>query len=75
MAEQREQPDERNQDDQFYEAMPGAMSQTPARHDGDYIEDQDFEEYERSGILPWVLVAVVVILLGLLLMAGLSMPR
>jgi len=69
MAEQRDK------DDKFYEAMPGTMDQAQTRSDRDYIEDSDTDEYERSGILPWVLVAVVVILLGLLLMAGLSMPR
>jgi len=66
--------EERKKEDEFYEAMPGTMDQ-PRGRERDYVEDSDFEDYESSGVLPWVLVAVVVVLLGLLLLAGLSVPR
>lgn len=51
------------QDEEFYEAMPGTID------DDDWARD----DYERNSILPWVLVAVVIVLLGLLLLGGLSL--
>lgn len=75
MAEQRKP--ERESEEEFYEAMPGTMDQPQSRREDDYIDDDDWarEDYERNSILPWVLVAVVIVLLGLLLLGGLSLNR
>jgi hypothetical protein len=65
-------------DEEFYEAMPGTMDNPATHRDIDYIDDDEDwarEDYERNSILPWVLVAVVIVLLGLLLLGGLSLNR
>jgi hypothetical protein len=69
---------EREREEEFYEAMPGTMDSPAVGRDVDYIEDDEDwarEDYERNSILPWVLVAVVIVLLGLLLLGGLSLNR
>lgn len=74
MAEQKRDTE---REEEFYEAMPGTMDQ-PQSRDIDYIDDDEDwarEDYERNSILPWVLVAVVIVLLGLLLLGGLSLNR
>lgn len=74
MAKQRD----REREEEFYEAMPGTMDQPQTREERNYFDDDDDwarEDYERNSILPWVLVAVVIVLLGLLLLGGLSLNR
>ena len=73
MAEQEKQGVE--SEEKFYEAMPGTIDQTKGARARDYIEDDDWvrEDYERNSLLPWVLVVVLVVLLGLLLVGGLSL--
>jgi hypothetical protein len=68
----------RKREEEFYEAMPGTMEQPGVRRERSYFDDDDDlarEDYEHNSILPWVLVAVVIVLLGLLLLGGLSLNR
>ena len=60
----------RRESEKFYESMPGTMDRVERRREREYEGD----EFDRSGLLPWLAVAAVIVL-GLLFLGVMYASR